>query len=343
MSGLPTITVGYRWVTSRPGEAAYAAFAALPGLLYAAQSPRMRLGFDPAAECLVSCNTLLRGDAPVGRFALYENHQLRYQNAPVACVGSYECVNDPTVAYALLARAKNLALRLGHTYLIGPMEGSTWATYRFNLDSQAPSLVTPTHHAYYPDQWRAAGFAPIAHYVSNLDRTPAYDAARLQKFRRVFREKGATLRRLTAENLEGQLGRIGAFCNAAFADNFLFTPQTPVAFAAQYRAVAPLLDQGVSWTVEDHNGQLQALFFGIPDLACITERRLIIKTIATRPGSPFRGMASYLVVEAYAYALAHGYTSLLHAYMHTGNASINSSGKYTVQEHQRHVLLGGAL
>lgn len=333
----------FRWQASRPGEAAHAAFASLPGRLYAPDSPRFRRGFEPVLRHLVDCHTLLRNGVPVGRFAFYHNPELTFQSQRAAAIGSYECVLETEVAERLFGRMRELAGTRGFDYLIGPMAGSTWQTYRFALAPQQPLVVEPVHHDYYPAQWRAAGFQAIGEYVSKLDRQLHYDAERLGKFRRYFRDKGARLRRLDAARKEEELVTIGAFCNRAFADNFLFTPLPPTVFAQQYQTLGPLLDPELIWLAEDATGALQGLLFALDDPCALPGRRLLIKTVATRPGGRFRGLASYLLLEAYAAAAARGCDTILHTYMHVANASMNSSAKYAAQDWQRYALYGRAV
>lgn len=74
-------------------------------------------------------------DAALGRLAIFSNNLLRYNNELTWTLGLYECIDREEVAYALFSTATALAQRSKVSYLIGPMNGSTWNNYRISSDN----------------------------------------------------------------------------------------------------------------------------------------------------------------------------------------------------------------
>jgi hypothetical protein len=68
----------------------------------------------------------VRGGETVGRIAAVVNHQYNeFHETRTGFIGLFECIDDPTVAAALLETAGRLAPRPGMTRAIGPFNLST--------------------------------------------------------------------------------------------------------------------------------------------------------------------------------------------------------------------------
>ncbi len=326
---------------SMPNEAAYEIFKDLPQRLYEADSPRFRLGNEPVLTHLTGCYVLWQNEQPVGRFAFYENPHLQYQQGKAACLGSYECVNDAVVSQKLMSEAIALAKAKGYEWLIGPMEGSTWSNYRFSKHHQhAPFFMEPYHHLYYNEQWQKAGFAPIAHYESNLDQDLAYDAPALAKVQEKYESEGAVFRSIDLANFEADLEKIGQLSITGFAENFLYTPIEVQEFVSKYAPLKQFFDPRLITIVEDAQGILQALSFNIKNFNDPSDKSLIIKSLMRSKSCPFRGIGSYLVGKTVQTAKELGFEQIIHAFMIKGNASQDISEKYSAHEYKSYVLYG---
>ena len=179
---------GFKIIKTLPGEFDYKSFDELPVSLYPKNSPRFIFGNEPVETHLEGCYVLFSNNKALGRFAFYENKELKYKDETVACIGSYECVSDSVVSTKLLDYAKNLARQRGYKWLIGPMEGSTWNNYRFsNHNNYRNFFLEPFHHIYYNNQFKSSGFEIIAEYFSNLDEELYYDESKLNKFESIFK------------------------------------------------------------------------------------------------------------------------------------------------------------
>jgi len=322
-----------------PGSENYNLFEDLPKQIYEENSPRFILGNDPVEVYLEGCYVLLKDGIAVGRLAFYENDKLKYNDEKVCTIGSFECVNDQELSRYLLSHAVELAREKGYSQIIGPMEGSTWNNYRFSNHNKFPNFfMEPYHHDYYTELFEAFGFKPIANYTSILDNELLIENDEISKFESFYKEKGACFRKLDLSNLESELYKIARFNNEAFSDNFLFTPIAEEDFVKKYLSYQKYLNPDMIWIVEDENGTIQALSFSIKDYMNTKEESLIIKSVARRKDSPYRGIGAYLAHKTYQLAKEKGYSSLIHAMMMQENASVAISEKYTQMDYKSYSL-----
>lgn len=328
-------------VRTFPGKDNYNLFEDLPKQIYDESSPRFILGNEPVEVFLEGCYVLIKEGKAMGRFAFYENPDLRYENERACTIGSFESVNDQELSHYLLSFAVELAKEKGYHQIIGPMEGSTWNNYRFSNHNDFPNFfMEPYHHDYYPKMFEKFGFKSIANYISALDNDIKIEDEKITKFESVFKEKGARFRNLDISNLEDELYKIARFNNEAFSNNFLFTPIVEEDFVKKYLSYKKYFNPELIWIVEDENEKIQALSFSIKDYLNKQEDCLIIKSLARRKDSPYRGIGSYLVHKTYQLAKQQGYSSLIHALMIQENASVSISGNYTNKEFKSYSLYG---
>jgi len=279
---------------------------------------------------LHSCHVLLDEGVPVGRFAIYKNEDLRYQNKPAVCIGAYACVDDEYVAAKLLENATTQCKDLGYNFMIGPMNGSTWNQYRFKTSNPSDSFFLDVNNpSYYNQQFENAGFNTVSKYFSNLDESLSYDEGQLDKFKSYYEDKGAIIRNIDLKSLELELTRIADFCNIAFANNFLFTPIDKKVFVEKYLQLGALMDSRFVWIVEDDKKEIQAVCFSIKDVTDKSGKTIIIKTVAVRPNSPFKGVGTYLCRNVMRFASSIGYNRIVHALIIENNISLNASEKYS--------------
>ncbi|WP_299453492.1 hypothetical protein [uncultured Microscilla sp.] len=324
-----------------PGETTHEAFNNLPHRLYTSDSPRFQLGNEPVSTHLTGCYVLWQNEVPVGRFAFYENPGLQYQHSLAACIGSYECKNDPAVSRQLIEEAIALAKSKGYSWLIGPMEGSTWNNYRFSTHhQQVPFFMEPYHHLYYNDQFIQAGFKPIANYYSNLDQSLEYDAQALAQAKKGYEDEGAVFRSIDMENFEDDLKKIGQLSINGFAENFLYTPISVDEFVSKYARLKQFFDPKLITIVEDAKGELQALSFNLKNFNDPSGKSMIVKSLMRSKSCIFKGVGSYLVGKTTQTAKEMGFEQIIHAFIIRGNASQNISEKYSANEYKSYALYG---
>ncbi|MBL1278701.1 MAG: hypothetical protein COA33_000380 [Fluviicola sp.] len=316
----------YEIIKTLPGEKNYPLFEELIHSIYAKNSPRFILGNDPVPQHLEACYVLLKENKPVGRFAFYENANLFYKEEKTCCIGSYECIDDVDASNYLIHFARELAKKRGSKFLLGPMEGSTWNNYRFSEKNDRKNFfMEPYHHIYYNQQFLDAGFKKIAQYDSNLDSKLTVDSLKIKDYEVEFTKKGANFRTIRMDDFENELRRIGKFSIDSFADNFLYTSISPEDFVSKYLPYKKYFDARMIWIVENPEEQIQAIIFAIKDYHDTANETFIIKTIARRKESTYKGIGSYLAVKVMQIAKELGYKKVIHALMIQNNASVKIS------------------
>lgn len=263
----------------------------------------------------------------VGRFALYVNEALLLEGEPAICIGSYACVNSEVVANELLTLAEDCCRDLGYKLIIGPMNGSTWHTHRFSIESEAKQFsVDIGNPEYYNQQFTSVGFEVIGNYVTNFCEDDAIVNSSLTDA--YWENRGLTIRNLDRDNLDEELARIAVFSNLAFKNNFLFTPIVIENFILKYRHLITVIETSLVYVGEDSNKEIQCVSFTFPDPDVSSGKKMIGKTVAIRPDSKYKGLGVYISRKSHTAAINRGYDSVIHAFMHIRNASMKLSNKY---------------
>lgn len=235
----------------------------------------------------------------------------------------------------LLATCCQRLQQAGCTLAVGPMDGSTWQSYRLLTwrGSHPPFALEPNTPDDWPEQWLAAGFMVDATYHSALIEPILLDDPRLLAVEQRLTDSGLRLRELDPQCYGEELRRIHGVALRAFADNYLYTPLREEEFVAQYTAAQHLLRPGLCWLAE-RDGQCVGFVFAIPDFE--QQRRgqpvdtLVVKTLAVLPGRSLAGLGKLLTVRCHAGGARLGLTRAIHALMHDGNASRNTGGQSTI-------------
>ncbi len=330
------------WIEVRMNSPEFDLFNQVAISLYEKESPRWRLGHEPSIQHLHSCSVGLLDGKPVVRYAIYDNPQLLYNGEKAFTVGSWECIENQEVATLALHRAVQQVKSLNGTYLIGPMEGSTWNSYRFSLSSEPVQFFSePYHHLYYNEQFKSAGFEEISRYLSQYDDKMDYDRKSIKEKQAEFIENGAIFRKLNISDIQNDLFKIANFCNDSFSNNFLFTPIIPEQFVEKYAQLVPFFDLDLIWIVEDDQREIHAIILNIPNHFDKVNKTFIVKTLARKPNSKFKGIGMHLAGLAYLKALDNGYKKAIHAFMIYDNASVNISNKYGEDAEMKEYALYG--
>ena len=249
----------------------------------------------------------------------------------IGLIGHFSAT-DASAVDLLAAALQELRAR-ACTFAVGPMDGSTWHSYRFVTEpgTELPYFLEPQNPPEWPRYFEQAGFTQIAQYYSALNTNLASEDPRMGRAEDRLRDMGVTIRHATSESLPDDLDAIFSISLESFANNFLYTPLDREAFLEQYHRVLPYVDPRLV-LVAEHNDQAVGFIFAIPDLlqrqrgAAINT--VIIKTVAILPKASLRGLGSVLVARLHSMAHELGYKRVIHALMHENNTSLNVSRHY---------------
>lgn len=328
-------------IETLPGKPDFHLFTELPDALYPADCLRYKTMETVPEAFLKACYLLVDEGRIVGRASVYDNPMLSYQGQHAFAVGNYECADNPAFAAVLLGHVMNAVKNWGGQYLIGPMNGSTWDSYRFGTSHENPVFFTETYqHLYYHDHFRDAGFVPIARYFSNIDRSMHYDDPAVLQREREFREEGVTIRSIDPSRFETEIERIYTFNAVAFKSNFLYTPISKEAFMKKYTQTKNYIQPAFTLLAEDAQGELIGFFFCIDDFFNTGSKSLVVKTLARHPAPQWRGLGHVIGNIIYRKAVELGYISAIHSFVYERGTSTKLSENFSGVNYKNYLLYG---
>lgn len=250
---------------------------------------------------------------------------------------------DAEAGAELLAAACARLAACGCARAVGPMDGTTWRSYRLVTErgSEPPFFLEPDTPAHWQACFSQAGFAPIARYCSSMQDDLAESEPRLARVAERAAAAGIRIRCFDRGRAEHELGAMHALAEDAFRDAFLFSPISRAQFTAQYARLLPVVRPELVQLAE-RDGELVAFLFGVPDALDAQGRRAILKTVAARRGRAYAGLAHLLAARSAAAARAMGYTRAILALMHEDNISFNWSAR-SARVIRRYALMGRTL
>jgi GNAT superfamily N-acetyltransferase len=290
-----------------------------------------------------------RDGAPVARLSHRVVEGLVDAPGPTGVIGHYEA-EDAEAGVDLLRVAGRALAGAGVVRILGPMDGTTWDRYRLVLadpDTVAnpPFLTEPTNPADYPRHWAAAGFEPVAHYVTQLLRHLDALAERAGTSEQRLEDAGLHVEPLDPARFDEALDEIHALSLEAFADNLYYSPIGRDRFRAMYRPFRDRVDPDLVLLARDGDDRLAGFIFCVPDLLdpAIADAgrtsRMVVKSLAVAASTRGVGLGSVLMHEAHRRAAEGGFTAAIHALMHVDNPSLRIS-RHGGELYRRYALFG---
>ena len=246
---------------------------------------------------------------------LYANPFFHTGGKRTAQIGYFEMLEKKEYAHIFFDKITAYLRSMGYEEIIGPMNGSTWHTYRFHDRlPDRPFFSEPWHAAYYPEFFSSAGFDLFGHYESNV--TVVGD---LEVFKKAKLADGLRCRNLDMEKIDQELAFFYEISEDAFSKAFLYSPIPFANFKLIYQSVLPFIDPQLVWIIENEKNEAEAFILGLIDHFDPKNESIIIKTIAKRSDSRIRNLINYGMKLLYEKMLERGYKYLVHALIHNKN------------------------
>ncbi len=247
-------------------------------------------------------------------------------------IGNYEAFDRSDFIPLLFQSIEEEAKQLDVKCIIGPMNGSTWYSYRLTENTTNPFLFEPVHPPYYHQHFLNHGFERIAEYFSSKVSEIPEDDGYFTRLRMHFeQELGVKFRTINLESYEQELEAVFPFLECSFRNNFLFTPIAKEEFIAKYLQVKPIINAAYTYLSEDPEGNIIGCIFCVDDLINSQEKTLIVKTIARDPQAKYEKLGQVLGSIIYPKAKSEGYDAIIHALMektaHSSPISLKFAGK----------------
>jgi hypothetical protein len=286
-------------------------------------------------------------DVVLARASVWTRDTPTYEGQRVGAVGHY-AAQDATAARVLLARCCSRIGADGCSVAVGPMDGSTWRTYRLVISrcDEPPFFLEPVNPDDYPHHFASAGFTELAHYVSTLNTHLAWRDPHMGELEATFERLGVRIRHFDSARPSRDLDLIYSVSQAAFADSFLYTPIERQAFMDLYMPICNVIEPHLVQLAE-HGGRPVGFVFGIGDLNQQARGEaidtLIVKSLAILPQRCYAGLGTLLLDRCQQAACKLGFRRAIHALMHEGNERVARLSSRYGQPFRRYALFAKTL
>lgn len=269
----------------------------------------------PDAECV-----LPDGDAGAhGRCLLWWRRQPLNARQVIGFIGGFKaCVGHS--AKGLLALACKRLAAEGCHIAYGPIDGSTWHTYRLVTEQgeEPPFFLEPNHPCTWPRFFLESGFAPALKYYSafddNLDEHRKFSA----EVARQMARREISVRAIDLAEFDKELARFHNIATKSFCRHELYQAIDLADFRQLYRPLREIMDQDLV-LIAECDGEPAGFLFAIPDWLQSSRggpvTTVVVKSIAVLPGQAYAGLGYYLLDCLRGIAAEAGYTRLVYAMM----------------------------
>jgi hypothetical protein len=288
---------------------------------------------DLTQDYAVALVTVMQENAVVASLTLYENPHINFKGYSTMLFGDLQLPDNNTEAVALLFQQADAEAKAARKpALLGPINGSTWQSFRLPLEGNEPlfagDLAMPSSWA---DYVQAAGFRIVDSYRSSI--------APLIRGSHAPVPAGVSVQPVSEASLSADLPSLHSLCMEAFAGAPYFSPLAESEFVKQFSKIGSLLSAGFSYTARQ-NDKVIAFVFAYPD----TERNaIVIKTIARHPTIWVRDLMHTLLDIVCVNAYKKGFTQAVHAFMHDHNRSLKHSSDFGGKLLRRYALFAKVL
>jgi len=227
---------------------------------------------NPMLEHCSYC-LLLAVDGPrvLGRISAFTDRlALAHWQQPIGLFGSFECIQDPSVAHALLGAAHDWLRNRGMQTMRGPW---SFASQEWGLVvegvSPSPVILAPYNPPWYNDHFLSFGMEKAKDLIVYLaDENQGYHIPqRILKLTDRIRERyGVRVRQVDMNNLEQEVTVMVQLANQTICDNWGFYPVTEAEGKAMARDLKQIVKPAGLLIAEDPDGRPVGFAMALPDI-----------------------------------------------------------------------------
>ncbi|MBO4345933.1 MAG: GNAT family N-acetyltransferase [Victivallales bacterium] len=271
--------------------------------------------------------------AAVARAAVVPNPHIDHATA---MLGFFEAMENTAAATMLFNAIEQHCRAQGKRRVVGPINGSTWNSYRVALPLGEPFFMDVISQPYYCKLFEMHNFQTLADYFSSKSPLDGHSFERWEERYAALAERGFSIGTFDTSRTEAQLREIHALSVVGFQRNFLYTPIGEEQFMAKYLPLMAKADPKFIFLLRDGDGRLVGYHFAMRNILCREGRELVQKTIALLPELKGQGLGSLLMEHCRREAFLDGYSAVYHALMHCDNVSarINAAKQRVVRRYK---------
>ena len=270
---------------------------------------------------------LCKDGQQLGQVVCYLN---KYIGEQTLLLGDYAMIDNAEASTFFFDHVVKEAKMEGFKNIVGPMNGSTWESYRFSHTSaEEPFFLEPQQEQYYINQWEAAGFKEHASYYSSYSIHEKKEdwIKRERELDAHFSTMNIHVDKWKNNLSEYEWAQLSDFNNEAFRQNQLFSPLSKELFKEKYSQISQVVDTQFIYLVKEQN-KLVGLLFAYPNRQDAKEKSLVLKTMARLPDAHLKGLGTWMCLKFFNEASRQGYKKIIHALMQVDNASTLRSNEF---------------
>jgi GNAT superfamily N-acetyltransferase len=181
----------------------------------------------------------------VGRIAgILDKAHNRVHEENAGFFGFFESVNDPAVASALLARAREWTGARGAQFLRGPVSPSTNYECGMLVDGfdSSPMVMMTYNPRYYPELMEQAGLRKAKDLLAYLSHAQKVELKKIGRVAdRVLATSGVRVRPINMKDFQGDVERVWEVYCKAWSKNWGFIPMSRDEFFAMGKEMKQIL------------------------------------------------------------------------------------------------------
>ena len=265
----------------------------------------------------------------IGRIAA-----LHFKDQKEGVIGWYECSASESTSDALLSNATSYLLKQGCTSVVGPINGDTWNSYRFNLTAEKPIMPgDPYQPAYYVEYWKRFGFESKVHYQSDTAPTDLFEPMTMEEGQELATQFNLNVAYYPHKPDAAFTAKMHQFYLACFENNPLFNDISLERYTELTEKLLQIFNPKHSLLVSDREGTPIAVTLSYEDVyhklyeegklvdSEYATKKLLIKTIATHPEWRNKQIGTLMINLVHNLANQSGYDEIYHLLMFKENLS----------------------
>lgn len=264
-----------------------------------------------------------------------------------AYIGWFDSDNNELTGTGLLLDVADKLKEKNCKRIIGPINGSTWGKYRFNLSSDSPILPgEPFQPNYYPIFWKNAGFENHHNYVTEILPRDLVKPMQADDLKNILAKNNIEALALTKDLANDYAEKLQTFYNECFVDNPLFRPIDKATYLTISKQSLSYLKEDYSFLIIDQEKNPIGIFISVNNLPDAHDFKdtLLIKTLAVRKDYRNIQLGTTVINYIHYKAYQNGYQKIIHALMYDNNiSSKKGQEKFNTQVIRNYSLMSKTL
>lgn len=225
-------------------------------------------------HCTYTLFLALESGRCVGRISAFlDRLALEHWKQPIGLFGSFECINDPAIAGALLTAARGWLRSKGMTSMRGPW---SFASQEWGLVVEgftpSPVIMAPYNPPYYNDFLTQFGFTKakdLMVYVIDATEGYALPPRILELTDKIQKRYDIQVRPVDMRNLESDVVTILKLANESISDNWGFYPVTEEEARTMAHDLKQIINPKAVLIAETGEGKPIGFAMTLPDINTI--------------------------------------------------------------------------